>query len=55
MLTKRSIVAALFLLAGCAAKGPSLASRVEDLVGTWKSTTSTLEIEFIEMGLRVSI
>jgi len=30
-----SIAIALFLLAGCAASGPKLASSAEDIVGTW--------------------
>ncbi len=37
---------ALFLLAGCAAQGPSLASGAEDIVGTWKTTIGATEIQF---------
>ncbi len=31
-----SIVIAIFLLAGCAARGPKLASSIEDIVGLWQ-------------------
>jgi len=40
------IAVALFLLAGCAAQGPSLASGAEDIVGTWKTTIGATEIQF---------
>ena len=41
---------ALFLLAGCAASGPKLASSAEDIVGTWQSTISAVEIQFNDDG-----
>ena len=37
---------ALFLLAGCAAQGSSLASGAEDIAGTWKTTVGATEIQF---------
>jgi len=40
------IAVALFLLAGCAAQGPSLVSSAEDIVGTWKTTIGATEIQF---------
>ena len=49
-LVTSSIAIALFLLAGCAASGPKLASSAEDIVGTWKSNTSSVEIQFNEDG-----
>jgi len=49
-LVTSSTAIALFLLAGCAASGPKLASSPEDIVGTWQSTTSSLEIQFNEDG-----
>ncbi len=49
-----SIVIALFLLAGCAASGPKLASSAEDIAGTWQSTIGSPEAHFNEDGtLRV--
>ena len=45
-----SIVVALFLLAGCAASGPKLASSAEDIAGTWHSTVSSAEMQFNEDG-----
>ena len=45
-----SIVFALFLLAGCAASGPKLASSAEDIVGTWQSTVTSLVLQFNEDG-----
>jgi len=45
-----SIATALFLLAGCGARGPKLASSAEDIVGTWQSTTSSAELQFNEDG-----
>ena len=45
-----SIVIALFLLAGCAASGPKLASSIEDIAGTWHSTVSSVEIQLNEDG-----
>ena len=45
-----SIAFAVFLLAGCAAAGPKLASSAEDIVGTWKSSTSSQEVQFNEDG-----
>ena len=45
-----SIAIALFLLAGCAAPGPRLASSAEDIAGAWHSTTSSGEIQFNEDG-----
>ena len=44
------IAIALFLLAGCAASGPKLASSAEDIAGTWKSTISSVEVQFNEDG-----
>jgi len=32
------------------APGPKLASSAEDIVGTWKSTTSSIEVQFNEDG-----
>ena len=49
-LVASSIAIALFLLAGCAASGPKLASSAEDIVGTWQSTTSSAELQFNEDG-----
>jgi len=49
-LVASSIAIAVFLLAGCAASGPKLASSAADIVGTWKSNTSSLEIQFNEDG-----
>jgi len=49
-LVTSSIAIALFLLAGCAASGPKLASGAEDIVGTWKSTTSSVTLQFNEDG-----
>ena len=40
----------VFLLASCAASGPKLAISAEDILGTWKSTTSSMEIQFNEGG-----
>ena len=37
---------ALFLLAGCAAQGSSLASGAEDIAGTWRTTIGATEIQF---------
>ena len=45
-----SIATALFLLAGCGARGPKLASSAEDIVGTWQSTTSSADLQFNEDG-----
>ena len=45
-----SIVVAMFLLAGCAASGPKLASSAEDIAGTWQSTVSSLVFHFNEDG-----
>ena len=45
-----SVAIALFLLAGCAASGPKLASSFEDIAGTWHSITSSAEIQFNEDG-----
>jgi len=41
-----SVGVALFLLAGCAAQSPSLASGAEDIIGTWKTTIGATEIQF---------
>ena len=49
-LVASSIAIALFLLAGCAASGPRLANSAEDIVGTWKSSTSSTEVQFNEDG-----
>ena len=45
-----STAIALFLLAGCAASGPKLASSFEDIAGTWHSTNTSAEIQFNEDG-----
>ena len=50
-LVTSSIAIALFLLAGCAASGPKLASSAEDIVGTWQSTTDSVPgLQFNEDG-----
>jgi len=49
-LVTSSIAIALFLLAGCAASGPKLASSAEDIPGKWKSNISGGDIEFLEDG-----
>ena len=49
-LVASSTAIALFLLAGCAASGPKLASSAEDIVGTWQSTVTSLEIQFSADG-----
>jgi len=49
-LVTSSIAIALFLLAGCAASGPKLASSAEDIAGTWHSTTDSGEFQFNEDG-----
>jgi len=49
-----SIAIGLFLLIGCAASGPKLASSAEDIAGTWQSTIGSQEAHFNEDGtLRV--
>ena len=45
-----SIAIALFLLAGCVASGPKLASSAEDIVGTWQSTIHRGEVQLNEDG-----
>ena len=45
-----SIVIAVFLLAGCAASGPKLASSAEDIAGTWQSSVHSQETELNEDG-----
>jgi hypothetical protein len=45
-----SIAIAMFLLAGCAASGPKLASSAEDIVGTWQSTIHSGEVQLNEDG-----
>ncbi len=45
-----SIAIGLFLIAGCVATGPKLASSAEDIAGTWQSTVSSLEIRINEDG-----
>jgi len=45
-----SIAIALFLLAGCAASGPKLASSAEDIAGVWQSTISSAVIQHNEDG-----
>jgi len=45
-----SIVIAVFLLAGCAASGPKLASSAEDIAGTWQSTITSAEFRINEDG-----
>ena len=49
-LVASSTAIAVFLLAGCAASGPKLASSAEDIVGTWHSTTDSGEVQFNEDG-----
>ncbi len=49
-LVTSSIAIALFLLAGCAASGTKLANSVEDIVGTWRSTVSSVEGQFYADG-----
>ncbi len=49
-LVTSSTAIALFLLAGCAASGPKLASSAEDIAGTWHSTTDSGEVQFNEDG-----
>jgi len=49
-LVTSSIAIAVFLLAGCAASGPKLASSAEDIAGTWHSTTDSGEVQFNEDG-----
>ena len=49
-LVASSTAIAVFLLAGCAASGPKLASSFEDIAGTWHSITSSAEIQFNEDG-----
>ena len=50
-LVTSSTAIALFLLAGCAASGPKLASSAEDIVGTWQSTTDSVPgLQFNEDG-----
>ena len=50
-----SIGIALFLLAGCAAPGPKLASSAEDIAGTWHSTISRAEIRFSDDGTFIDL
>ena len=45
-----SIGIALFLLAGCAAPGPKLASSAQDIAGAWHSNFAPTEIQFNEDG-----
>ena len=40
----------MFLLAGCGASGPKLASSIEDIAGTWRSTVSSIEWQLNEDG-----
>jgi len=49
-LVASSTAIAVFLLAGCAASGPKLASSAADIVGTWKSSTSSVTFQFNEDG-----
>ena len=49
-LVASSIAIALFLLVGCAASGPKLASSAEDIVGTWHTPASSAELQFNEDG-----
>ena len=51
----KKLVIALFtvsflVLVGCAASGPKLANSVEDIVGTWSSTTSSAVTQRSEDG-----
>ncbi len=41
---------AVFLLAGCAASGPKLASSAEDVAGTWQSNVTSVALHFTEEG-----
>lgn len=45
-----SIAIGLFLITGCAASGPKMASSAEDVAGTWQSTVDGLEVQFNEDG-----
>jgi len=49
-LVTSSTAIALFLVAGCAASGPKLASSAEDIVGTWHTPASSVELQFNEDG-----
>jgi len=49
-LVASSTAIALFLLAGCAASGPKLASSAADIVGTWKGTATSVTLQFNEDG-----
>jgi len=49
-LVTSSTAIALFLVAGCAASGPKLASSAEDIVGTWQTPASSGRIQFNEDG-----
>ena len=49
-LVASSTAIAVFLLAGCAASGPKLASSAQDIAGTWQSTISSGEVQFNEDG-----
>jgi len=49
-LVTSSTAIALFLLAGCAASGPKLASSTADIVGTWHTPASSVELQFNEDG-----
>ena len=46
-----AIVIAMFLLAGCGARGPKLATSAEDIVGTWQRTSGGPRyVQFLEDG-----
>jgi len=54
-LVASSIAIAVFLLAGCAASGPKLASSAEDIAGTWQSTISSAVVQINEDGTSRSL
>ena len=49
-----SIAIAMFLIVGCGARGPKLASSAEDVAGTWKTTIGATEYQFNGDGTFVS-
>ncbi len=50
-----SIAIALFLIAGCAASGPKLASSAEDIAGVWQSTVADAVVQLNEDGTARSL
>jgi len=49
-LVASSTAIAVFLLAGCAASGPKLASSTDDIAGTWQSNISSGDFQLNEDG-----